>query len=290
MSAKTILGIMIAVASLQLTESLRADSSLPPVIITSISASNGQVILNWTGGRATYQVQAQSGSFGNWKNMGGPTSNSIAIIPIAAEQQHFRVVSDFTARYQVVFNATWSQQTHPTNWPSNAHWSGLVGGTHNDSVHFWRTGETASEGIRSMAERGQQATLLSEIAPAITNGTAHLQLAGGGIGTSPGSVSLTFPQPMRRDYSLVTLASMIAPSPDWFVGVDSLNLIENAQWVTNKVVTLYGMDAGTDSGASYASADLVTVPRSVVTQFAGFPALQDGLIVPFGNFSFTRLD
>ena len=96
---------------------------------------------------------------------------------------------------------------------------------------------------RLMAERGQQATLLSEIAPAITNGTAQLQLAGGGIGTSPGSVSLTFPQAMRRDFPLVTLVSMIAPSPDWFVGVDSLNLIENGCWVTNKVVTLYGFDA-----------------------------------------------
>jgi hypothetical protein len=157
-------------------------------------------------------------------------------------------------------------------------------------VHFFRLGETASEGIRLMAERGQQAPLVAEIAPAITNGTAHLQLAGGGIGRSPGSVSLTFPQAMRRDYPLVTLVSMIAPSPDWFVGVDSLSLIEDGQWVTNKVVTLYGMDAGTDSGPTYASPDEVTVPRGVVTQFTGFPALVNGEIVPFGTFTFTRLD
>ena len=80
-----------------------------------------------------------------------------------------------------------------------------------------------------MAERGQQATLLAEIAPAITSGTAQLQLAGGGIGTSPGSVSLTFPQAMSRDYPLVTLVSMIAPSPDWFAGVDSLSMLTNGK-------------------------------------------------------------
>ena len=60
--------------------------------------------------------------------------------------------------------------------------------------------------------------------------------------------------------------------------------------VSNKVVTLYGNDAGTDSGASYGSADLVTVPRGVATQFTGFPAIQNGVILPFGTFTFTRLD
>ncbi|MFO1512861.1 MAG: hypothetical protein U1F83_08125 [Verrucomicrobiota bacterium] len=95
-------------------------------------------------------------------------------------QAFFRVISDFTALYQVVFNATWSQATLPTNWPgASAHFSGLVGGTHNSSVHFWRDGETASEGIRLMAELGQKATLLNEILPAITSGSAHFQLSGG---------------------------------------------------------------------------------------------------------------
>lgn len=246
--------------------------------------------MTWTNGRPNYQVQMRSRLDQPWANIDSPTTERAITLPSNGTQAFFRVVSDFTARYQVVFNSTWSQSTHPTNWPAGAHWSGLVGGTHNDAVHFWREGETASEGIRLMAERGQQTTLLNEIAPAITAGKAHLQLAGGGIGTSPGSVSLTFPQPMRRDFPLVTLVSMIAPSPDWFAGVDSLSLIEDGQWVSNKVVTLYGYDAGTDSGPSYASPDLVTVPRGVVTKFTGFPAIQNGVVVPFGTFTFTRLD
>jgi len=286
MHIKRILVLAVGAFALQ---SLRADP-LAPVVIDQITTSNGYIVLNWTGGRPTYQVQARSSYLANWTHIGTPTSNNTAVIPITGKEQYFRVISDFTARYQVVFNATWSQQTHPTNWPINAHWSGLVGGTHNSQVHFWRDGETASEGIRLMAERGQKTPLLNEISPAITNGTAHLLLSGGGIGTSPGSVSLAFPEPMRRDFSLVTLVSMIAPSPDWFVGVDSLDLIEAGQWVGNKVVALYGRDAGTDNGASYASPDQVTVPRGVVTQFTGFPALQDAIIVPFGTFTFNRVD
>lgn len=270
---------------------LRADTPIPPVKISSITTSNGQLAISWTGGRPTFQIQTRSGLSASWTNFGAPTSNSIAVVPITGSQALFRVVSDFTARYQVVFHATWSALTHPTNFPTgSAHFSGLVGGTHGDSVHFWRDGETASEGIRIMAELGGKSTLLNEIARAIANGAAHFQLSGGGIATSPGSVSLTFPQPMRRDFPLITLVSMIAPSPDWFVGVDGLNLIEGGQWTSNKVVTLYGKDAGTDSGVSYGSPDLVTIPRGVVTQFSGFPALQNGSIVPFGSFTFTRLD
>jgi len=269
---------------------LHAEVSPSSPVISNITANNGQVTLNWSGGRGSYQVQAAASLLGNWVNIGAQTSNNMAVIPITNSQAYFRIVSDFTAQYQVVFNATWSQQTLPTNWPANAHFSGLVGGTHNTNVHFWRDSETASEGIRLMAELGQKTTLLNEIAPAIANGTAQFQLSGGGISPSPGSVSLTFPQPMSRDFPLVTLVSMIAPSPDWFVGVDSLNMIENGQWVTNKVVTLYGKDAGTDSGVSFASPDQVTLPRGVVTQFTGFPAIQNGVIVPFGTFTFTRLD
>jgi len=270
--------------------SLFADELLP-VQFTSVTVSNSQLVMQWSGGRPTYQLQAQSVPGGVWTNVNSPTSNTTAAVLMNSGATYFRVVNDFTARFRVDFDATWSQSTLPTNWPgASAHFSGLVGGTHNDQVYFWRDGETASEGIRLMAELGQKTTLLNEIAPAISAGKAQLQLSGSGISPSPGSVSLDFPQSMRRDFPLVTLVSMIAPSPDWFVGVDSLSLVESGVWVTNLVVTLYGRDAGTDSGVNFTSSDQVTTPRGVVTKFEGFPALQDGVIVPFGTFTFTRLD
>ena len=273
-----------------LLSSLSVNATPTPPLINNVTLTNGLLRLDWQDGRPTCQVQTAADIGGPWVNVGNSTTNSFALLSITNSQGLFRVVADYTAQYQVVFSSSWSQSTHPSNWPANPHFSGLVGGTHNSSVHFYRLGETASEGIRLMAEQGQKTTLLNEIAPAIANGSAHLQLSGGGINPSPGSVTLTFPAPMRRDFSLVTLVSMIAPSPDWFVGVESLDLIENGEWVTNKVVTLYGLDAGTDSGASYQSPDLATTPRGIVTQFADFPALVNGQIVPFGTYTFTRLD
>ena len=56
-------------------------------------------------------------------------------------------VTDQTASYKVTFTATWSAATHPTSFPPNPHFSGLIGGAHNASVTFWEAGSTASVGI-----------------------------------------------------------------------------------------------------------------------------------------------
>jgi hypothetical protein len=259
--------------------------------ISGVSVSGDRATIAWTNGRPSYQVQMRSGLSEAWVNVGPATEASTASVPVEGQQAFFRVVQDATARFQVRFDATWSPETHPASYPAgSSHWSGLVGGVHNERVHFWREGEAASEGIRMMAELGSQPRLLSEVNAAAAAGDAQFTLSGGGINPSPGTRVLVFPQPMRREFPLVTLCSMIAPSPDWFVGVDSVSLIDQGRWVTNKAVTLYGFDAGTDSGAIYTSADQATLPRGVVTRFAGFPALVDGAIVPFGTFTFTRLD
>ena len=47
------------------------------------------------------------------------------------------VVAAETTQYEVVFEATWSQATHPIDFPPNPHFSGLIGGTHSDQVSFW---------------------------------------------------------------------------------------------------------------------------------------------------------
>src|SRR5258708_1008307 len=117
------------------------------LIITSFKLADNLATLEWTGGRPNYQVQMLPNFHKDWENLGGPTTNTTATFPSTAGEAYFRVVSDFTALYRVDFNATWSQQTHPVNWTTNAHWSGLVGGVHNSAAHFFRDGELASEGI-----------------------------------------------------------------------------------------------------------------------------------------------
>lgn len=193
-----------------------------------------------------------------------------------------------SATYKVTFNATWSEETHPDDFPPNPHFSGLIGASHNDEVSFWKVGEQATDGIKNMAETGSKNPLTIEIGNAIIDKTAYKLISGSGIGTSPGSVSEEFM--VSENYPLVTLVTMIAPSPDWFVGVDSLNLFENGSFVEEKIVVLYAYDAGTDSGTTYTSPDDPTAPPVPIFKIEGYPFFYEDELVPLGTFTFTKVE
>lgn len=66
-------------------------------------------------------------------------------------------------------------------------------------------------------------------------------------------------------HHLVSLVSMLSPSPDWIVGVSGLELcLENCSWIESKTLSLYPWDAGTDSGPTYISPDQSTFPREPI--------------------------
>ena len=193
---------------------------------------------------------------------------------------------DSVADYTVTFASSWSSVTHPMEFPSGAHFSGLIGATHTDRVVFWREGQLASPGIQAMAELGSKTPLSDEIAAAVTAGTARFVLSGAGVSPSPGQVSLDFS--ISDSHPLVSLVSMIAPSPDWFVGVADLPLLASGRWIDSLTVSLYGWDAGTDDGTTYLAPNAPATPHVPV-----FP-LDDGLFkvngtVPaLGTYTFVR--
>jgi spondin N len=191
------------------------------------------------------------------------------------------------ARYVVTFDATWSADTHPTDIPPDPHFSGLIGGTHHADTSFWRPGGLATEGIRLMAERGRQSPLDAEVMAAIAAGGAEHVLLGGEVRRSPGSTSLEFN--ISTGYPLVTLVTMVAPSPDWFVGVAGLSLLQDGDWVPERVVELFPYDAGTDSGTTYTSRDQVTAPPEPIQRLTGPPVAVGGNVPPMGRFTFRRL-
>lgn len=191
------------------------------------------------------------------------------------------------ARYRVTFDASWSAQSHPNDVPRTPHFSRLIGGTHQSTVKFWEAGALASEGIRLMAEQGRTTPLDLEVEAAITAGHAQRVLVGGAIDRSPDRITLEFE--IGRDFSRVTLVSMLAPSPDWFVGVSGLNLIENGDWVAEKVIVLQPWDAGTDSGHTFSAADLQTVPAEPIHLINTGPLVVGASVPPVGTFTFRRL-
>ena len=192
------------------------------------------------------------------------------------------------ATYTVTFVSTWSAGTHPQDFPSNPHFSPLIGGTHNANVVFWEPGALASTGIKDVAELGNAGQLRDEVNDAIDAGTALNVISGGGIESSPGSVSTSFD--INRSHPLVTLVTMIAPSPDWFVGVHGLNLFRNGRWAEEVVVPMLPYDAGTDSGVTYQSADQPTTPPEPIFLIQGPPFLVGNTVPPLGALTFRRTD
>jgi hypothetical protein len=185
------------------------------------------------------------------------------------------------ANYSVTFDVTWSAVTHPQNFPASAHFSGLVGGTHSAAVQFWTPDTPASLGIQRMAEWGQQTTLAGEVQDAVAAGTAGSVILGPAVSALPGSATALFTA--TPAFPLVTLTTMIAPSPDWFVGVMGLDLKPGGVWAEELTVTLYPWDAGTDSGVTYTSSDLPTVPHVPLYAITGAPFTPGA---PIGTFTF----
>jgi len=193
------------------------------------------------------------------------------------------------ADYRITFEATWSAESHPTQFPASAHFSGLVGAVHNDQVTFWEPGQIATDGIELMAETGGKSIFLSEINSAIDSGYALSAIDGPGISVSPGSASIEIR--VTTDNPKVTLATMLAPSPDWFTGFHNIRFYEDGAFVDNLTINGFVYDSGTDSGVSFTSGNSDTQPRGTIIRTSSEPTdspFEQGL-PSVGRFIIERL-
>ena len=213
-----------------------------------------------------------------------------AFIPAASQlnaQTNQPATNTSTATYQLEFISTWSPTTHPDNFPPGAHYSPLIGATHNESGLLWSVDSLASPGIESMAETGGTATLSAEVEAFQNAGTAMFLVNGPGLNTTPDDAQLTFD--ISSSHPLFSIVSMVAPSPDWFVGINSINLLDSGNWVDSASVVAYVYDAGTDDGATYTSANLEADPHQPVSLIDEPPFAASDTIAAAGIFKLSLL-
>ena len=178
--------------------------------------------------------------------------------------------------YQVTFETDWSIASHPDYYPSDAHFSLVFLTTHNSSANFWTEGESASAGIKQMAEVGGTSSLETEADILVQLASVDMYSTGNGLSNLPTSLSISFPVNSR--YPLVTIVSMLAPSSDWFVCVSALDLYPNGVWVDDLTVDLYTYDAGT-AGASQ---------NVLIEKISTTPFLVANNIIPVGRLIFNK--
>ena len=180
------------------------------------------------------------------------------------------VATHSRAVYTVTFEGQWTTKATPGGVPSGAHFSRLVGGVHNADVVFVEVLPltTASPGIESMAETGGTATLKTEIAAA---GDKHLSVLEGANNSILATASESLAGvTLTTDHPRVTLLTMVAPSPDWFVGVSGLSMLDSlGGWRESRTVELHPFDAGTEEGAGFSLTNDGTVPHERITSLLG---------------------
>lgn len=169
-----------------------------------------------------------------------------------------------TATYELIVNSNWDANNFSTNFPSNRHFSGIVGLTHNLDGTIFTLSELASDGIVQVAETGNKTQLLSEIGELQNNGNSFSTIDGSGITVDQNSVMLTFN--ISKDHPYLSFVTMLAPSPDWFTGINSYQLFTDGKWVDSVDIPLNTYDAGSDSGLVFTSANSPTMPPEVVTR------------------------
>jgi len=178
--------------------------------------------------------------------------------------------------YSFTFTHTWSEDDVFSGFPADAHFTQLVGATHIPGEPLWTPGGTASPGIENVAELGDPAILSSEVDAAILAGTAGAYLKIRGLFNPLSSRTKLFE--IAEDNPAVTLISMVAPSPDWFVGVSDLSLRDENGWIENISVDLIPWDAGTEDGNTFTLTNPSTNPQSIIaippdSPFIGSPVI-----------------
>lgn len=210
---------------------------------------------------------------------------AVAAAPLAADRA---LAGETGATYRVTFEGTWAAKTHPMEYPRGAHYSGVIGTTHGADYALFKAGAKATMGLKNLSEKGQHSPFDAEIRAAIGAGKAGVLIETGPIFNPPGKVTATFKTDAQ--FPMVSLAAMIAPSPDWFAGAASVNLIENNQWVETKTVTVYAWDAGTDDGTTYTAPDKESQPHRAVQLNDAPHFMKGGKRISVGTFTFTRVN
>ena len=141
-----------------------------------------------------------------------------------------------------------------------------------------------------MSQTGSRDPLNDEIDDRfIANGGAEYRInATTRVNPSPDTVSFEFD--ISSSHPQVSLVSMIAPSPDWFVAMRGLNLFENGDFVESKIVQFDPYDSGSASGVSFASDNQDTQPRQGIYPITDGPLVVEGNINSLGVWRLERID
>jgi hypothetical protein len=119
-----------------------------------------------------------------------------------------------------------------------------------------------------MAEVGGTPTLVKELQALIDQEKGLKTYVGSGLGSGVGSIVLDIT--ISNEFPAVSLVTMLAPSPDWYIAAVNVVLTdEDDNFIESKTIHGVVYDAGTDSGTTFTAANSASNPREnidIITQ------------------------
>lgn len=181
---------------------------------------------------------------------------AVAVSGRSLLQEESDVPCSTAVTYSVLNDCDWNAEKFPTDFPTGSdHWSPLCGTAHNSDYTMWEVNGTSTEGVKDVAELGSHTALNAEIDTCVDDGNCAEFVTFSckpfsGTCKHEGTIDMT------EEFPYVSLLSMIAPSPDWMTGVNSVKLCgDEGMWLKSYSKDLIAYDAGTDDGESYESPD-----------------------------------
>lgn len=191
------------------------------------------------------------------------------------------------ATYKVELTIDWSANLAPFEFPDDAHLSSWIGLTHGNRFRLFEDGATASSGLELVAENGRSGILKAQFDELKRRQRIGSIVEADEIESVPGRVSTTFST--TKDHPLLSVITMLAPSPDWFTGVSAVRLNSNDEWEDVIEMPLWVWDAGTDSGVTFVSKNADTQPRESIRLLSTEHFLNGNGLVRIGTISLERL-
>ncbi|XP_049703569.2 spondin-2 [Helicoverpa armigera] len=171
---------------------------------------------------------------------------------------------DDVAVYKVSLEFLWSEERFPKDYPQNrpkAQWSQVFGQSHSANYTLYHIGSVAKPSVRAFSQFGRIDDLVKE---GDDDQQVYDQFSAGAIGAGVGETeNMVF---VDGGHSLVSLMCRMIPSPDWFIGVDAVNLCVDSTWVDQITLDLEPLDAGAASGLTFTAPRWETTPPDPVTR------------------------
>lgn len=164
------------------------------------------------------------------------------------------------ATYSIELTGKWASPDFTV--PAGVHFTNFAGMVHSAQAELWSPGKFATKGVENVAEVGNTTAIVLEIDSAIRRKNALsliLFSAPGPTGKKEATVYC------NSSYPFLSFVSMIAPSPDWFIGLSNLNLYRNKKWIADTTIQLYVYDAGTEEGDVFGYSNPATEPQQNIS-------------------------